>query len=383
MTYLCVLPFVPVVLTATIAHRQNRTNSLAGIEVPLDIGCPFLAPRTSPAKSVHDLRPDDFRIVAGIGDSVMAGFGAKGIQRSFFNFANLYENRGVSFAIGGDPNAITMPNILNYYAHHLNGSSVGEHLISICFGNQLCPQGQYRPNIDRLNAAQSGARSLNLDHEIDYLLGELKDLYETGDAKPTDWKLLTVFIGSNDICHSCTEFTSLPPAFGINVMAAIDRIKKSMTHVLVQIIGIMKVQDIVVATSNYTDYCRPIQGSSFVGHDHMCECSHSVANRTLMASLFPQYNSVLQGVSQHFQTSGEDDNFTVVFQPLLIDILSFPIQAISNIDCFHPSVLAHEWMSKMLWKMMFMSPVQKQETLVYDARAPIFCPTENDRIQTR
>ena len=102
-------------------------------------------------------------------------------------------------------------------------------------GNQMCPQGQYRPKIDRLNAAQSGARSLNLDHEIDYLLDQLEDLYDTGEVEPTDWKLLTVFIGSNDICHSCTEFTSLPTPFGVNVMAAIDRLKKSMTHVLIQI----------------------------------------------------------------------------------------------------------------------------------------------------
>lgn len=102
-------------------------------------------------------------------------------------------------------------------------------------GNQICPDGQYRPKIDGLNAAQSGARSLNLNHEIDYLEDQLTDLYKSGKAKPDDWKLLTVFIGSNDICHSCTQPTSLPPAFAVNVLAAVERIRTSMTNVLVQI----------------------------------------------------------------------------------------------------------------------------------------------------
>lgn len=82
----------------------------------------------------------------------MAGFAAKGIQDSnFFNIKNLYENRGVSFAMGGvsyagfylvpsfnliqqDPNVVTVPNIMNYYSYNLVGSSVGDHVISICFG---------------------------------------------------------------------------------------------------------------------------------------------------------------------------------------------------------------------------------------------------------
>jgi len=92
----------------------------------------------------------------------------------------------------------------------------------------------------------------------------------------------------------------------------------------------MRVQDIVVNTSNFTDYCQPIPGSNFVGHDHECECSHSAANLTIMSDLFPQYNQALQGVAEHFQSSvfEADQKFAVVYQPLLVDIFSFPIEAI-------------------------------------------------------
>ncbi|OAD01374.1 hypothetical protein MUCCIDRAFT_165262 [Mucor lusitanicus CBS 277.49] len=328
LAYLYSVLLIPTVMTATIANLQSDPNSTVfngTAQVPLDIKCPFLSARTAPPQNVRDLRPDDFRIVMGLGDSVMAGFAAKGVQdNNFFNIKNLYENRGISFAMGGDDNTVTVPNIINYYSYNLVGSSKRDHIIS----NQICPDGQYRPKIDVLNAAQSGARSLNLNHQIDYILDYLDKVYKA--------------------------------------------------------VGMMRVQDIVVNTSNFTDYCQPIPGSNFIGHDHECECSHSAANLTIMSDLFPQYNQALQGVAQHFQSSvfEADQQFAVVYQPLLVDIFSFPIEAISNIDCFHPSTLAHKWLSKMLWKMMFMQPDQKQETLKFDANAPIFCPTDADRITT-
>lgn len=132
--------------------------------------------------------------------------------------------------------AITLPNIINYYTPNLYGASVGEQLFTICFGDQFCPLGQYQSDIDRLNAAQSGARSLNLvNHEMDYLLKELNQAYDDNLVQPDDWKLLTIFIGSNDICHACTTSTSLPIPFTANLHATIERIRKTVRNVLVQI----------------------------------------------------------------------------------------------------------------------------------------------------
>lgn len=88
----------------------------------------------------------------------------------------------------------------------------------------------------------------------------------------------------------------------------------------------MRVQDIVISTSNYTNYCQPIKGSSFIGHDHECECSHSADNLTIMDQNFPAYNQALQQVVAHYKEP--NDTFAVIYQPLLVDIMSFPIQAI-------------------------------------------------------
>lgn len=103
LTYLYTILLIPTVMTATLSMLNNQTqNGTIATNIPVDIGCPFLLPRSTPALDVHDLRPDDISIVIGLGDSVMAGFAAKGIQdSSFFTLANLYENRGISFAMGG------------------------------------------------------------------------------------------------------------------------------------------------------------------------------------------------------------------------------------------------------------------------------------------
>lgn len=65
----------------------------------------------------------------------MAGFGAKGIQNSrYVSLNTLKEARGVSFALGGDYDRVTVPNLIHYYSHDLYGSSVGDQTFTICFG---------------------------------------------------------------------------------------------------------------------------------------------------------------------------------------------------------------------------------------------------------
>jgi phospholipase B1 len=68
----------------------------------------------------------------------MAGFGAKGIQNGrFVSLHTLKEARGVSFALGGDPGRVTVPNLIHYYSHDLYGSSVGDQMFTLCFGKDV------------------------------------------------------------------------------------------------------------------------------------------------------------------------------------------------------------------------------------------------------
>ncbi|KAK9765225.1 hypothetical protein K7432_006603 [Basidiobolus ranarum] len=64
--------------------------------------CPRLTPRSSVPTSVGDLRADDIKVFMALGDSITAGFAAKGIQNDrFLSFKSFYENRGASYAAGG------------------------------------------------------------------------------------------------------------------------------------------------------------------------------------------------------------------------------------------------------------------------------------------
>lgn len=50
------------------AGDKNSSGVIGNFNVPLAIDCPRLPARKSPSKSVRDLRPDDIRVVAGLGD---------------------------------------------------------------------------------------------------------------------------------------------------------------------------------------------------------------------------------------------------------------------------------------------------------------------------
>jgi len=80
----------------------------------------------------------------------------------------LDEFRGANFALGGDSDIISVPNILRKFSPNLVGDSKGTHLIEVCYG-VLCPS-DYVPKSDQLNAAQSGAQALNVDKQGRFIL---------------------------------------------------------------------------------------------------------------------------------------------------------------------------------------------------------------------
>jgi len=128
--------------------------------------CPKLAPRPRP-NSIKNLRPDDISVVMALGDSITAAFGLKGA------YGGLEEYRGQSWSIGGDSDAVTLANFFKYYNSSVQGASLSNHIVEVCMG-PFCPGHQYWPDLDVLNAAQSGAWIQNLPYQIKYLKAMLK-----------------------------------------------------------------------------------------------------------------------------------------------------------------------------------------------------------------
>ncbi|KAG2172290.1 hypothetical protein INT43_004832, partial [Umbelopsis isabellina] len=345
-------------------------------------GCPALTPRSSPATTVHDLRIDDIKMVAALGDSITAGFAAKGVQGpTIVNLANLNEDRGVSFAMGGDPGAVTLATLMKNYQPKLHGASLGEHLVE---ASDLCPPFQYKPSSDVLNAAQSGGLAENLDHELDYLIaGNLALAMATlpGGNFLTDWKLITIQIGSNDQCSSCNtnNTESTPQAYGNYVRAAVQKIQKYIPRVIVNLVGEFRVSPVYTVTANQS-YCQPFTGSTLEINSIECSCAKTAAGKAFMDQTCDGYNAQLQQIYQDYKALNSP-TFAVVYTPANIQVGTFPIQAFSNIDCFHPSVLAHQWIAKVIWNQLFLPQSSKPTSYSFDANLQINCPASTDRIQ--
>jgi phospholipase B1 len=131
--------------------------------------CPTFPSRASAPTSVRDVRVDDIKIVAAMGDSITAGFAALGLSNpnQQVGLRSLVENRGVSFSIGGDPASTTVGNFIARYVPGVKGRSVGNHGPNICTPS-FC-LGRYTPEIDRFNAARTGAVSSNFGNQLSYL----------------------------------------------------------------------------------------------------------------------------------------------------------------------------------------------------------------------
>ncbi|KAG1447421.1 hypothetical protein G6F56_009267 [Rhizopus delemar] len=349
--------------------------------------CPKLAARTSAAKDVTDIRMDDIKVVAALGDSIMAGFGMMGINNGkggtgVLNFSSVMEYRGNSYGIGGDTGAITLANFAKHYNPNVEGSSVLSHLASLCYG-PLClpPLSIYRPLRDNFNAAQSGGMAMNLDYELDYLILRMKTQFLLSDKYSNAWKMITIQIGSNDQCASCNPLLSshtTPEAFGKYVEAAIKRIQKEVPKTVVNLIGSFKVSGVSTLTANQAEYCKP---NLILNNKLECSCFSSSKNLASMDNTVDGYNKQLETIAAKY-TGKPGGTFAVMYSPAPIDISSFPIDALSNLDCFHPSKKGHQWIAKAFWNQMFKGKSLKPSVLTFDSDLKIRCLTEDDRLPT-
>jgi len=335
------------------------------------LNCPKLPPHV-PA-NISDLHPGDISVVMTLGDSITAGFGIQGRP------GGLNEYRGLSWSIGGDANATTVANFLKYYNPQIQGPAVGSHIVEICYG-PLCPPFQYRPTMDVLDAAQSGAMVTDLvTHEFNYLLAQLK-------ANPNidmeeDWKLLTILIGANDLCASCTRLQNYldPDEFEAHLSKVLEEVRMNIPRVFVQLIEIFNISG-VYDLSLKTPICTTIHRDLFIE----CDCLFSPsanATRGLIDQYAQQYNARARALAAYYQAL-KDPDFTVIAQPFGRNTLlqDQPTDILSSLDCFHPSLVAHEAMAIALWNNM-LTPAANKKTYMNITDTPL-CPTQDTLLYT-
>eukprot|EP00026_Physarum_polycephalum_P011494 Phypoly_transcript_11724.p1 GENE.Phypoly_transcript_11724~~Phypoly_transcript_11724.p1 ORF type:complete len:362 (-),score=46.64 Phypoly_transcript_11724:105-1031(-) len=307
-----------------------------------------------------------------MGDSITAGFGIRGAA------GGLNESRGLSATIGGDPNAITLFNFLQFYSPDVQGASLGQHIVEFC-GGAVCPPFQYRPAQDVLNSAQSGAMVSDLvTHELDYLLLELRSNPKINMQE--DWKLLTLFIGANDLCSSCTNQSYLQPdEFEVHLTKTLEGIRKNIPRVFVQMVEIMNLSQ-VYDLSLTNAYCKDIH--RIIPFE--CDCifdPNANTTRALVDIYGQEYNAKTRAVAAQYQAMNYPD-FTVVSQPMGRNtaIKDLPLTFLSTLDCFHPSLIAHQAMAVGLWNNM-LTPAASKKTSITISDTPM-CPTADTLLYT-
>ncbi|KAJ3309208.1 hypothetical protein HDV04_006315 [Boothiomyces sp. JEL0838] len=346
--------------------------------------CPSLPARSSPPANIRDVRPDDIKVIAAIGDSITAGFGAKGLAnpKQPIDIQNLDEDRGVSWSMGGDDGAITIANFVKQYSPNVVGASVGKHIVNLCYG-PLCPPFQYKPELDHFNAARSGALAMNLMDEVNWLVAQMHQSPNVDMVN--DYKLLNLFIGSNDDCLGCLPILGKsvlsPDAFEETMREVIWELKHQIPKLIVNVHQQFKVSGIETLTKN-SQHCATLRAFGF-GIE--CSCAYQLwpfgdSTRRSMDNLVDEYNQRLLNIRQDYLAEN-NDSFLLIVDPLFtgVHLQDWTLDYISDVDCFHPNVQAHQIMAVGSWNNMFL-PFEQKSTLV-DPKAPLqpFCPTADSR----
>jgi phospholipase B1 len=330
--------------------------------------CPPLPPRNI-STSITTLHPSDISVVMALGDSITAGFG-------IVNSWN--ESRGVSFSMGGDANAITLSNFLKVFNPSVVGYSTNTAPTAVCYGPS-CPTPQYY-SADANNAALSGALIVDLvSVQANYLIRQV-NLRPDMDVT-NDWKVLTIFIGANDLCASCTFNVSYltPDDYENNLMGTLERIRTSLPRTFVNLVqgfNISQAYDLSLSTQR----CNNISRSLFI----QCEClfdPDAGEVRETIDSLITEFNRRAVKIATYYQNKAYS-NFAVVVQPFASGtyISDLPSRFLSDLDCFHPSHAGHEAMAIALWNAM-VTPAANKQTYLNMSDAPI-CPTANTLLYT-
>ncbi|KAK3725024.1 hypothetical protein RRG08_017541 [Elysia crispata] len=246
--------------------------------------CPALSPSDSVPTSVHELRPSDIKIVAAIGDSYTTGRASGGLCP----FNMLFNYRGNAWSIGGDNDYdyhTSMPNILREYNGDLYGFSKG---VGDCERN--FNQAELGARTDFAEQASGLVTKLQADSNVDF---------------DDDWKLITIFLGGNDLCEYC-EYNITPAVYTSNLRVGLDILFNNIPRAFVNLVQVMNV--------GLTQTLRKGFISTFV-LSSACPCG-TFPESEEANELLAEYTEAYQQAVLDLADSGDydSDNFTVVAQ---------------------------------------------------------------------
>ncbi|XP_023133127.2 phospholipase B1, membrane-associated [Amphiprion ocellaris] len=337
------------------------TDPIMGTEIP----CADRSPSPTIPTSVHELRPGDIKVVAAVGDSLTAANGVGAKVDNLLLVMNEY--RGLSWSIGGDKNittVTTLPNILREFNPSVTGFSTG-----VC--------GEDNPAAF-LNQAVPGAKSGNMVQQVRVLVDKMKT--DSRIDFHNDWKVITMFIGGNDICDYCTDSVFFSARnVAIRIQEALDILHKEVPRAIVNLVDMLNILPLRDLHSDKTLGC-PTWFVSLI-----CPCILKPKEGSFELQQASRFNRAYQLAMRQLIDSGiydTHDNFTVVLQPFFREVFlpmaedGRPDRSYFTPDCFHLSQKAHTLMARALWNNMLEPVGNKTFQQDFTAGVDLKCPSE-------
>lgn len=269
----------------------------------------------------------------------------------------LDEYRGLAYSIGMDAGVITMPNILKNYAPNLYGGSTGQ-------------KQERNGKTNGLNAAVSGAKYQDLRGQAEWLVAKLRSDPNVNMA--SDWKVLTIWMGSNNLCDVCSKPSeNNGVGFQTHVESALNYLRDNVPRLFVNLVANLDVAELYNIPGAY---CSSI-------HFAACTCAGSplAADRQAVTQTSKDYVERVYSIVNKYRLQGKTD-FAVVAQPFLTKTKIHDRSLLSSGDCFHPSNKGQALAAVALWNNMI-NPHHLKKTEWHPSDT-VQCATENTLLYT-
>lgn len=345
------------------SQREGKTQNRVSKKVPFP--CPTNNTRSpSPPTSIEQLRPGDIDIIAAFGDSLSAGNGI--LSNNAIDMIN--EFRGLTFSGGGLANwrrFVTLPNILKIFNPKLYGFSVSNSLV-------------VNHRHSRLNIAEPMVMSRDLPFQARVLIDLLRR--DPNVDMKRHWKLLTVYVGNNDICSDLCHWDR-PESFleqhAADMRQAFRLLRDHVPRLLINLIVVPNIQAVLASMTQLPLQC-------FVVHRVGCHCL--VDDRLNSTQLRERQQTLLRWQQLDLEVARlpefHREDFAIVAHPLLANVTSSQLASgatdwrFFSHDCFHFSQRGHAVLANMLWNSMFLPDALKpRPSKVPELFEQVVCPS--------
>ncbi|XP_029453573.1 phospholipase B1, membrane-associated-like [Rhinatrema bivittatum] len=327
--------------------------------------CPDMKPSPSVPDKANKVKPADVKIIAALGDSVTAAAGANATK-----LEEMYiEYRQLSWSIGGYgsfSDIITLPNIFKLFNPNIIGYSTGETKIE---------KGVHWEKAG-FNLAVSGAKSHELTEQARQLITILKGNPEI--SFQNDWKVVTIFIGANDLCNYCRNKLMYSAEIIVsNMKTTLDILYKELPRAIINVVQIFWMEGVRDLSKG---------SASCVLLKLLCPCVVEPEDNSLDFQELLEQNALFQKKLEdliHSNPFNKRKDFAVVLQPFLKksrpskDSTGNMDYSYFTLDCFHFSIKGHEELAKGLWNNMFQSEGEKAEVKTFSEPLKLICPSKD------